>query len=92
MKGRFMIKPHDLSKVSLYVQLIEELCELSQACSKKVRYIEHENPMPLNEEEIDSMIREEFTDAMLVAEILDLKIDDDIKAYKMNRWIQRLNP
>lgn len=81
----------ELSDAALYEQLAEECVELAHACQKKARYLRDENPTPLSPNEIDGMIEEEFTDVMLVCNILGLSIDFDAYYKKIDRWADRLS-
>jgi hypothetical protein len=74
---------------ALYEQLAEECAELAQACLKKSRKLREENYTPKTDEEIKASIIEEFTDVLLVADVLGIRVDYDIYMSKGNRWISR---
>ena len=80
-----------LSRAAFYEQLAEECGELAHACLKKARKIRGENPTPLSSEDIDGMIEEEYTDVMLVCEMIGLSIDRDAYYKKIDRWAERLH-
>lgn len=80
-----------LSDAALYEQLAEECGELAHACLKKARKIRGENPTPLTSEDIDDMIEEEYTDVVLVCNILGLDIDNYTYSKKIDRWAERLS-
>jgi len=80
-----------LSEAALCEQLAEECGELAHACLKKARKIRGENPTPLTENDIDDMIEEEFTDVMLVCNMLGLSIDFGTYYKKIDRWADRLS-
>lgn len=76
---------------AIYEQLAEECCELAHACQKKARLLRGENPTPLSSDEIDDMIEEEYTDVMLVCEMIGLDINRDMYYKKIDRWADRLS-
>lgn len=78
-----------ISEASLYEQLAEECSELAQACIKKSRKLRGENYTPKTNEEIDRNIREEFTDIILVSDVLRLHSDADLYYKKLRRWVDR---
>ena len=78
-----------ISEASLYEQLAEECSELAQACLKKSRKIRGENFTPKSNSEIDQSILEEFTDILLVSNILKLHSDKEIYFKKAQRWVDR---
>lgn len=78
-------------KAALYEQLAEESSELAQACLKKARKLRSENYTPKTMDEIDANLIEEYTDVILSAEVCDLYFDEQLKDYKLNRWVERLN-
>lgn len=78
-----------IGKPALYEQLAEECTELAQASLKKARKLRGENYTPKTDDEINHEILEEFTDVLLVADTLMLKMDPYIYAEKLDRWIAR---
>lgn len=79
------------SEASLYEQLAEECCELAHACLKKARKLRGESPTPMEMEEIDANVSEEYTDVHLVSELLNLRIDIPLYWEKYDRWCRRLS-
>ena len=79
-----------LSEAAIYEQLAEECTELAHACLKKARKLRGENPTPLQEDEIDYKIVEEYTDVKLVSALLDIDIDQGLYCKKFDRWYDRL--
>lgn len=82
--------PCMLSRAALYEQLAEECSELAHAALKMARIFRDENPTPRNSYDVLHLLEEEFTDLNLVADVLGLKIDDDIYKFKLERWYRRL--
>lgn len=80
-----------LSEASLYEQLAEECVELAHACLKKARLLRGENPTPLTINDVDGMIREEYTDVCVVSDLLHFGTDVDIYESKIHRWADRLS-
>ena len=74
---------------ALYEQMAEECTELAQVLLKKARKIRGENFTPLNMEEIDANLVEEFTDLVLCAEVLHIRINLATLEKKLNRWVDR---
>lgn len=70
-------------------QMAEECCELAQTLLKKARKLRDENWTPKTKNELDNDIREEFTDVMLCANVLGLKVDSFMYDFKLERWIKR---
>lgn len=79
-----------LSDAAIYEQLAEECTELAHACLKKARKLRGENPTPLQEDEIDYNIVEEYTDVQLVSDLLGIGVDKGLYCKKFNRWYDRL--
>ena len=79
-----------LSEAALYEQLAEECVELSHACLKKARKLRGENPTPIEMNEIDDSVEEEFTDVSLVSTLLDIHPNLNMYWKKYDRWCQRL--
>lgn len=79
-----------LSKAALYEQLAEECVELSHACLKKARKLRGENPTPIEMNEIDDSVEEEFTDVSLVSTLLDIHPNLNLYWEKYDRWCRRL--
>lgn len=80
-----------LPPAALYEQLAEECCELAHACQKAARLLRGDNPTPLSSDEIDDMIEEEYTDVVLVCEMIGLNINRDMYYKKIDRWADRLS-
>ena len=78
-----------ISEPALFEQLAEECSELAQACLKKARKIRGENFTPKTNSEIDQSIIEEYTDVMLVGNVLKLHTDRELYSRKLQRWINR---
>lgn len=84
-----------LSAKEMLIQLAEECNELSQACLKLVRNgTRNQSNKTLNE--LDSDFMEELADVQLCIQIFPEYVRsepelDEIKEYKLNRWVQRLN-
>ncbi len=78
-----------ISEPALYEQLAEECSELAQACLKKARKIRGENFTPKTDAEINQDILEEYTDVMLVGNVLKLHTDRELYSQKLQRWINR---
>ena len=86
----------ELRQDEILIQLAEECNELAQACLKIVRYGTPNLPNK-TAKELDSDFMEELADVQLCMEILpEFVIGEEaeiseIKEYKLNRWVQRLN-
>lgn len=80
-----------LSDASLYEQLAEECVELAHACQKKARKLRDENPTPMEMDEIDENVVEEYTDVRLVAHLLNIEVDASLYWEKSERWTERLS-
>lgn len=79
-----------LSESAILEQMAEECSELTQALLKKARKLRNENYTPRSMEEINYSIREEFTDVIICAKILNIYENPYIFKEKLNRWVQRL--
>lgn len=79
-----------LSVAALYEQLAEEASELAQAALKLSRIHRDENPTPISRFEAVDNLKEEFTDLLLVSDILGLTPDEALKEEKAYRWAGRL--
>ena len=80
-----------VSMPALYAMLAEEAAELAHAACKAFRYTEGSNPTPLSSDDIYDMLIEEFSDVVLIADILGIRPDEDIMQAKMQRWEERLS-
>lgn len=80
-----------LSDAALYEQLAEECVELAHACQKKARKLRGENPTPMEMEDIDNNVVEEYTDVQLVISLLNIREDITLYWEKYDRWCQRLS-
>ena len=85
-----------LGPVDLYVQLMEESAELTQAASKYLRACEFlNNPTPVSAFEARFRLKEEFMDVLCVARLI-FPDDEwerliDIESYpKFERWLKRI--
>ena len=79
-----------LSTAALYEQLAEEASELAQAALKLSRIYRNENPTPISMLEAVDNLQEEFTDLLLVSDILGLVPNETLKKEKAYRWAGRL--
>lgn len=79
-----------VSEAGLYEQLAEEAVELAHAAMKMARKLRAENPTPMSVEDISAYIKEEFSDVVLCAQLVDVAADLDLMAFKQNRWNERL--
>ena len=81
---------NEINRSALYEHLAEEASELAQAALKVARIQRGENPCGTEiEEALDNMV-EEFTDVMLVSDIIGYEKNETIYAYKLNRWVDRI--
>lgn len=80
----------ELSEAAIYEQLAEECTELAHACLKKARKLRGENPIRMQEDEIDDKIVEEYTDVRLVSKLLNIDIDQGLYCKKFDRWYNSL--
>ena len=78
-----------IGEAALYEQLAEECAELAHAALKKARKLRGENQTPLADTEINDQLIEEFTDLILVSDILSMEPSQKILAYKLQRWAHR---
>ena len=80
-----------VSERSLLEQLAEEAAELAQAALKYIRtFKDSDNPTPVGEVEALNRIHEEFTDVLLVCDLLGIEKQDDVYLRKLHRWHERL--
>ena len=98
MSCEFLITDDDLnyvkdslSQAALYEQMAEECSELSHALLKAARIIRNENPTPVSIKEAMYDVEEEYNDVELVANILSIRPNYSIQAFKLRRWINRIN-
>ena len=78
-----------IGEAALYEQLAEECAELAHAALKKARKLRDENQTPLTNKEINDQLTEEFTDLILVSDILNMEPSQKILSYKLQRWAHR---
>ena len=78
-----------IGEAALYEQLAEECTELAHAALKKARKLRDENQTPLTDKEINDQLAEEFTDLILVSDILNMEPSQKILVYKLQRWAHR---
>ena len=71
--------------------LSEEAAELSMAASKYARVIRGTDPTPVKERTALANLKEEYSDVVNVARMLDLKEDDSIMRKKLQRWRKRID-
>lgn len=71
-------------------QLAEEATELAQAALKYARKIRDDNPTPVDIYTLEANLKEEFTDVMLASDILGLRIIASVYAFKIERWVDRI--
>lgn len=79
-----------MSQAALYDILAEEATELAHAALKMSRKLRNESPTPMSMSDITAYVIEEFTDVTLCAKVLDILPDDELMAFKQNRWTERL--
>lgn len=79
-----------ISEADLYGQLAEEAAELAQAASKMERVLRGTNPTPKSKEEVMKNLIEEYTDLLLVSDILGIGKSEYVYTYKLGRWKRRL--
>lgn len=84
------IREH-VDRCTVIQQLAEESIELGNAALKLVRVIDGSNPTPITLNDAEKHLVEEYTDLMLVAEVLGLKVDLDIYETKLERWKKRIS-
>ena len=75
---------------AVYEALAEEATELAKAALKCARVIRKESYTPKTIEECQENLREEFSDVICCANVLNLQYSEEIVAYKMFRWKQRI--
>ena len=75
---------------ALLEQLAEECAELAHAALKCARVIRQENPTPVTQSQAASAVIAEFTDLMVVCDVLGLEEDGKAAFGKMSRWENRL--
>ena len=74
---------------ALVEQMAEEASELAHALLKYARAIRRENPTPVTLDEARANVVEEYTDLLLVGDILCLKGSAMGYEEKLDRWIDR---
>ena len=84
-----------LTAKEMLIQLAEECNELSQVCLKLVRN-GTQNQSNKTLKELDSDFMEGLADVQLCIQIFPKRVRnktelDEIKEYKLNRWVQRLS-
>lgn len=79
-----------IGPAACYEQLAEEAAELAQAALKVSRILRGDNPTPLEMEEAQIHLLEEYTDVMHVGQTLSLSCDFEQIARKQQRWLQRI--
>lgn len=78
-----------------YTMCAEELSELIQACLKKVRIINNDNPTTINKFDVDKSINEEIADVLICIFFL-IETEENIEEitkviqYKLSRWNDRI--
>lgn len=75
----------------LYGQLAEECCELAQAALKMQRILRGFNSPSVNQMSVQMNLEEEFSDILVVADVLGLEKNSKIYNEKMLRWNTRIN-
>ena len=75
---------------AVYEQLAEECAEMAQAALKCARIIRAENPTPVTMDEALANLKKEYTDTVLVADELELRVDYSLYAEKLGQWYDRL--
>lgn len=81
----------NMEKIDLLYQAAEECIELSKAFLKYIRVLRGKSPTPVSKEEAMANIIEEISDLENALTVIGLQSDDEIKASKMDRWVERLN-
>lgn len=81
---------NEINRSALYEHLAEEASELAQAALKVARIQRGENPCGTEIEEALNNMVEEFTDVMLVAEIIGYEKNESIYIHKIQRWVNRI--
>lgn len=77
-------------EAALYEQLAEEAAELAQAALKCARSLRGDNPTPITDKQAQARVVEEFSDVLNVASVLELEPNMALQAYKLQRWVDRL--
>ena len=80
----------NLCEPAILEQAAEECSELAQAFLKKARKLRGDNPTPKEMDEINENLVEEYTDLVICAITLDLKIDENVMKAKLERWTDRI--
>ena len=79
-----------LTSPAAYEQLAEECSELAQAALKMARIERGENPTPVTPDLASLEMKEELTDIMVCAYILEMTVDNETFDNKLQRWVDRL--
>lgn len=76
---------------AVYEQLAEESAELAKAALKCARIVRGENPTPVTIAEALGDLKEKYTDMILVADELDLRVNTTIYTKTLRRWYDRIH-
>lgn len=79
-----------IGTAALFEQLAEECTELAKASLKVARKLRGENPTPISMEDAVENVNEEFSDILLVADVIGLFGEDERIEKKRLRWIERI--
>lgn len=80
-----------IGEAAEYELLAEEGAELAKAALKVARIIRGENPTPITMDEAMANLVEEYTDVFIVSKDLNLNIDLETMAKKVQRGLYRLS-
>lgn len=80
----------NIPQEALLEMLAEEATELAKAALKLARILRAENPTPVSSEQATSDLLEEFTDVLLVSDILRLQNYPAMSEMKIDRWKRRI--
>lgn len=72
-------------------QLAEECAELGKAALKLARIERDDNPSLIGTDDAIDNLFEEYSDVLLVADVIGLLGSIDIIDYKQKRWLARIN-
>lgn len=80
-----------LSTPILLEQLAEEASELAQAALKCARVLRKENPCRIDLPEAMLNLKEEYTDVVLCARVINLTVDERQLDTKYMRWLRSIS-
>lgn len=79
-----------LTAPAAYEQLAEECTELAHAALKMARIERGENPTPAMHDLASYNLKEEFTDILICAYVLEMTTDNEVFDRKLQRWCKRM--